>query len=392
MPVADSQISPRRPSLAVVTLDYPPVRGGIQTLAHEIYSRLADRLAFLLAPAHPRAAAWDAQDIVPVERTRCGVESRLARIGFALEARRRLRALPASVPLHCLNLYAARAAGLDGRRRYCLWVHGEELLRQKNERALRRCLTGAELILANSRFTAGVARRLAGERPPIVVVPLGAPPEWLRRPPSPQAVEWRRRLAPPDIPLVLTVSRLSRRDRYKGVDLSLEACARLRRMGAEFRLAVVGDGDYAAVLQHRAHAAGIADWVHWLGNVEEASLVDLYDACDLFLLNSRAERGPRGLGVEGFGIVFLEAAARGKPAIGGRSGGIPDAVEDGVTGILVDPDDPRALAEALRQLLSDPAARARLGQAARARVEREYHWNRSAQLVWEAHRRYFPSL
>src|SRR5487761_87528 len=155
-------------AIAVLTLDYPPARGGIQTLAHEIYSRLAGHVSVLLAPAHPRAAAWDALDAATVERTRSAVHSRLGRYCFALEARRRLRRLPAGVMLHALTLRASRAAGPELRRRdYCLWVHGEELLRPRSPAAVRRWLRGAALILANSRFTAAAARRLAGPRPPV---------------------------------------------------------------------------------------------------------------------------------------------------------------------------------------------------------------------------------
>ncbi len=385
-PASDSTACPGR--IAVVTLDYPPARGGIQTLAHEVYSRLAEHVAFLLAPAHPGAAAWDASDPAPVVRARCGMSSLAARAGFALEARWRLRSLPRDVSLHFLNLYAARAAGAPAlEHAYALWVHGEEILRRRPSRASQACLSGAGLIYANSRYTAAAARTLAGPRVPIEIIPLGAPPGWLRRPPSAQAADWRRRLAPNRAPLILSVGRLTRRDRYKGMDLALEAGAILRRLGADFRLAVVGEGDDRAELQSRARAAGIAGWTHWLGRVEADTLVDLYDACDLFLLYSREEAGPRGVGAEGFGIVFLEAAARGKAAVGGRSGGVTDAIADGVSGVLVNPNQPRELAEVLLRLLANPTARARLGEAGKARVEREYNWDRSAQAVWAAQRR-----
>ena len=112
-----------------------------------------------------------------------------------------------------------------------------------------------------------------------------------------------------------------------------------------------------------------------------------YDGCDVFALCSREQPSPRGLGFEGFGIALLEAGARGKAVIGGRSGGVPDAVADGVSGVLVDPTAPEAVAAAMLPLLRDPELRRRMGEQGRARVRSHFHWDRAAAEVRAVHER-----
>jgi len=159
----------------------------------------------------------------------------------------------------------------------------------------------------------------------------------------------------------------------------------LRSRGLSFEFHIAGDGDDRPYLEALAGELGIRDLVTFLGPVPPERLVAVYDACDLFLLCSREQPGPRGLGFEGFGIVLLEAAARGKAAVAGRSGGIPDAVVDGGSGILVDPASPAAVADGLQRLLTDSGLRHRLGAAGRARVEATYNWDQAAAAVRRIH-------
>jgi phosphatidylinositol alpha-1,6-mannosyltransferase len=119
---------------------------------------------------------------------------------------------------------------------------------------------------------------------------------------------------------------------------------------------------------------GVEERVTFAGRVDDTTRLALYDRCDVFVMVSRQEVDGSA---EGFGIVFLEAAARGKPAVGGRSGGIPDAIEDGVTGLLVDSEDPPAIADACVRLLTDAA----LGAAGRARVAGQFTWEQVAARV-----------
>lgn len=156
---------------------------------------------------------------------------------------------------------------------------------------------------------------------------------------------------------LLTVGRLVPR---KGVDLTLRAMAMLTRDMPQLRYLVVGTGPHQHALHEAANELGIADRVTFTGAVDD--LTPFYHACDIFVMPNRVM--PDGE-QEGYGLVFLEAGLAGKPVIGGRTGGAAEAVLDGKTGILVDPYDPAALAAAIRSLASDPALRARMGEAGR---------------------------
>ena len=142
------------------------------------------------------------------------------------------------------------------------------------------------------------------------------------------------------------------------------------------RYLIAGDGPLRAYLGKIAASVGMTDAVQFLGDVPDESLPDLYRSADLLLLLGRDSLVEGG--AEGFGIVCLEAAACGLPVVAGRSGGLPDAVADGVTGILVDPHDPGAAAEAIVSLLADPARAHRLGAAGRARVLERFTWEKMA--------------
>jgi phosphatidylinositol alpha-1,6-mannosyltransferase len=176
--------------------------------------------------------------------------------------------------------------------------------------------------------------------------------------------------------VVLTVGRRVERP---GHDLVIRALTALEEQSV--RYVIAGTGPEEGRLRRLVEALGVRDRVLFTGHVPDEDLPGLYAACDVFVMPSRA-LGARD-GIEGFGTVFLEAGACAKPVIGGWSGGVSEAVEDGVTGLLVDPHDPEALAEALRRLLRDPELRRRMGEAGRTRAERmEAAWAEAVRRVW----------
>ncbi len=372
-------MNPGPPTLLLLATDFPPTAGGIQTLTWEVYGRLTDILRLAVAPAGaaPGEHAW------PLQRTRHRGGKGLGAVAYLHEAAARLaqqRAAPCL--LHCNHLLAAHA-GLWLRRRhglrYVVWVHGEEVTKSRFPKLAAASLRGAAAVIANSRFTAARARDLMnGRGPEVHVVPLGAPPAWLAAAP----------LAPADgggAPVILTVARLCRRDQYKGVDTALRAVAELQARGVAARYRIAGEGDDRPRLEALAQALGVAERVEFLGRVPDEGLMAAYDSADIFLLCSREELTTRGLGFEGFGIALVEAGARGRPVVAGRSGGIVDAVVDGETGLLVDPQSPAAVADALARLLREPELRRRLGAQARARVQSEYRWDITAARVRALH-------
>lgn len=161
--------------------------------------------------------------------------------------------------------------------------------------------------------------------------------------------------------VVLTVARLVSR---KGHDRVLEAMTRIRAEFPSVLYVIAGDGPERARLSALVRAHGLEDNVRFVGSVSDGTLESLYAACEFFIMTSRQE----GSDVEGFGIVFLQAAIRGKPSIAGRSGGAVDAVLDGATGLLVDPRSTSQIADALTMLLSDPAYTKAMGRRARVRA------------------------
>src|SRR5437667_7159 len=230
-------------------------------------------------------------------------------------------------------------------------------------------------VVANSRWTADLARdvleslgchALAAD---VRVVHLGTTPSHFRPGIDPRPL--RRQHGLDGGPWLLTVARL---DFHKGIDTVIRALPAIRAAFPAVRYAVAGIGNRRSALEGLVRELGLGDAVRLLGFVPDDDLPALYNAADLFLLASRRY----DLLVEGFGIAIVEASASGLPVIASRSGGIPEAVREGETGCLVEPDDPAAVAAAAIRLLGDEALRRRIGAAGRAAVETYYNWDRVA--------------
>ena len=211
-------------------------------------------------------------------------------------------------------------------------------------------LRQADLVFAPSRFTAGEVTRWAGVERGVTVVPHGNPPELV--PPRPTPVPGR----------VLSVARLDPDDRYKGVDTLVRAWPRVLESQPDAELIVVGDGADRARLERLANGKRNRQPRPVHGQ-DRRSLncrsCTERRPCSRCQLARRSAAAPRG---EGFGLVFLEAAAAGVPVIAGRSGAVPEVVEDGQTGLLVEPGDPVAVADAICVLLKDEKLRSRMGR------------------------------
>jgi phosphatidylinositol alpha-1,6-mannosyltransferase len=242
------------------------------------------------------------------------------------------------------------------------FAHGMDLLRTAERwrhHPLKwwrwRALFDAKLIITNSRYTAGEATTLGFAADRIAVVPPEVDTSRFRPARDREEVlaERRRLDLPIDGVLTLFVGRLVER---KGLDELLAALA----LTPNARLIVVGAGD-AEPWRARAAAAGVAERVMFRGSPADGELPRWYRAADIFA--SPARHRTRGGDVEGFGIVFLEAQASGLPVLATRAGGIPEAVEEGRTALLVLPGDVRALAAGWQRLLDDPGLRRSLGAA-----------------------------
>jgi glycosyltransferase involved in cell wall biosynthesis len=178
--------------------------------------------------------------------------------------------------------------------------------------------------------------------------------------------------------VLLTVARL---DPRKGHDMVIRSVARLVLDGMDFiRYVIVGAGEYEGKLRELVQGLGLQAHVLFAGEVSYNSenLIGYYDMCDLFVLPSRQE----GKTVEGFGIVFNEAAARGKPSIGSLHGGVVEAIVDGKTGILVNSNDSSELANVIRRLVDNPKLREEMGANGRRRVFSQLIWDQVAKRTY----------
>lgn len=256
-------------------------------------------------------------------------------------------------------------------------AHGEELTLVQQPRSplrFRRRLLGVTLrsasaVICNTENTRLLAARLYGvPEHKLRVIHPAIDTSQHRFASLEEASALRERLVGPNR-LVLMVGRLAQV--HKGFDTAIQALPEILRAVPDVSLVIAGPGDPAA-LSALAHSHGVGDHVVFAGELPRPELSLLFSACDLFLLPGREVQGT----AEGFGVVFLEAALAGKAAVGGRSGGVLEAVLDGETGLLVDGQVPGDVAAAVVRLLRDPALATRLGSRGRERVLEEFDGRR----------------
>lgn len=376
----------------VVSDVFPPAIGGSGELLANIYGRIAPAMTVTVIANGSEADGSAApvvgcrMDYVAPRTADWGLLQLRALTHHLRRARRIRRSAAPSTVVHCARVLPEGGDALIARRRhrprYVCWAHGEELMIIRSSRDMvwsaRRVVSGAALFFANSRNTAAVLRELDIPAHRIEVVYPGV--DATRFSPGGDAARaLRARLAAPDEIVLLCVGRLQRR---KGHDLVLEALARPGASRA-MRFVIVGDGEERDRLERMARELGVATQVTFTGAVPSADLPAYFAAADVFVHPNRID----GQDFEGFGIVFLEAAAAGLPTIGGTTGGAPEAVVDGVTGLLVSGTDADELQRAMTRLAADPAIRREMGAAGRARALRDFSWERAAAQVAQVHTR-----
>ena len=364
----------------LVTNDFPPKIGGIQSLLWEWWRRLPPEQVTVLTTPHAGAAAFDAACAFRIERVREPVL-----LPHPLTVRR-INELARDCGADLVVLDPALPLGLVGPSLdlpYDVIVHGAEVTvpgrLPLSRPLLGRVLRHARHVVAAGGYPAAEAEHAAGRPLPTTVVPPGVDVERFRPlgPDERRAARVRFGIDP-EAELVVGVSRLVPR---KGFDTAIRAVARLARSRPRLRLAIGGAGRDRERLERLAGELGAP--VQFLGRVPHEDLPLLYgtaDVCTMLCRNRWA-----GLEQEGFGIVFLEAAACAVPQIAGRSGGAAEAVEHGVTGLVIDePHDVDAVADALSRLLDDDALRQQMGLASRRRAEAEFSYDVLARRLGRA--------
>jgi phosphatidylinositol alpha-1,6-mannosyltransferase len=355
----------------LVTNDFPPKIGGIQSYLWELWRRLPSEEATVLTTPYEGAAAFDQASPIRIDRIAQPVMLPTPAL------RRRILEVADEVGAELILLDPALPVGHLGPslgRPYGVILHGAEITvpgRVAGPRhALARVLRGAEVVIAAGGYPADEGERAVGRGLPVEVVPPGVDVDRFV-PLSPARIaEVRSRFGVAvDAPLVVSVSRLVPR---KGFDVLIEASARLHRRHPDLTVLIGGSGRDHGRLQRLIEATGAP--ARLLGRVDDADLPDLYASADVFSMTCRNRW--LGLEQEGFGIVFLEAAAAGVAQIAGDSGGAAEAVVDGETGLVVrEPGSVEATITALDALLSDPDRRRRMGERGRARAVAEFSYD-----------------
>jgi phosphatidylinositol alpha-1,6-mannosyltransferase len=373
----------------LLSYDFPPMGGGIARWMGELAKRYPAGRLIVSTGQFGEGELQDEQFANPIDRLPVP-SSRLRSVPGIIRWSRRADALARTHQVEfvwCGNLkpaaYAAKWVKSRAGVPYGILLHGGDLLILRHQisrssakrRTARSLLDSAALLVCNSGYTAALCRALIGDlgmaalQERVHTVPLGADPDIFR--PGLNTSEVRQRYGLDGRRWLLSVARLTR---HKGIDVGIQVLAQLAPEYPDLGYAVVGTGDDLPELTSLGRGLGINDRIRFLGRVPEADLPGVYNSAEIYLGLSRimTER------VEGFGISLAEASACGLPVIAGTSGGIPETVEDQVSGLLVNSEQVYRVSAAVRSLLNDRSLASKLGAKGRERVERYYNWDRVA--------------
>jgi phosphatidylinositol alpha-1,6-mannosyltransferase len=375
-----------RPHL-LLTCDFPPVSGGVARFMGELARRYPPGRLIVSAGAEPEADDVDARFPNRVDRLPLSPRRLRTLPGMLLWSRHAtmLARTNGAEFVWCGNLkpsaYPAKWVLERLGTPFGVFTYGGDLLRlqhQVHQSPLRRLraralLASAAVFVVNSDWTRQlcltVLRELGieGGDARVRTVPLGADPRFFR--PGVDATAVRERYGLDGGRWILSVARLVP---HKGIDTALQALAQLDGPESDVRYAIAGSGEGRADLERLVRELGLDGRVRFLTGVPDADLPALYNAADVYVGASRRTAHS----VESFGLSLAEAASTGLPVVAGRTGGVPEAIRHGETGILVNAEDGSEVAGAVRGLLRDPERAHTMGTAARREIERFYNWDR----------------
>ena len=363
----------------LVTNDFPPRRGGIQSYLQELVGHLVDTGAHTLTVYAPKwKGAEEFDRAAAYEVVRHPTTLMLPEPSVATRMRRLIEChhadtvwFGAAAPLALLAPLARDA----GAGRVIASTHGHEVgwsMLPLARMALRRIGSGTDAVTYVSSYTRRRFASAFGPSAALEHLPAGVDTERFA-PDEVARAELRARYRLGDRPVVVCVSRLVPR---KGQDMLIRALPAIRQRVSDAALVIVGGGPYGTSLRRLAHDFGVSDHVVFTDGVPGDELPAHHAMADVFAMPCRT-RGA-GLDVEGLGIVYLEASACGVPVVAGRSGGAPETVLDGETGLVVDGWDVGAIAATVSDLLADPVRAARMGAAGRRWVVDNWQWKDQA--------------
>jgi phosphatidyl-myo-inositol dimannoside synthase len=273
-----------------------------------------------------------------------------------------IKVLPEGLVAWCMH----RFAGVP----YLLYAHGEEIQMRLTSRKLGWLIPllykGAAAIIANSHHTKALLEEIGVRPERIHVIHPGVDAEAFRASEETRRAIRRHHHLDGNFTL-LTMGRLQRR---KGQDMVIQALPLIMKKFSNIKYLIVGTGEELAALQQLAKDCRVQDHVVFVGQVADDERATYYAACDVFIMPNRQLEAD----IEGFGMVFLEAGAAGKPVIGGKSGGTGEAIREGITGLRVDGEDVEAIAAAVVELLTDSERARTMGEQGKRWIETAFTW------------------
>ena len=368
----------------LITNDFPPRAGGIQTFCYELACRFNPSDITVLASSFDGDAQFDAQLPFRVVRSSSKVllpttaTLRLAR-QLITETGARNVIFGAAAPL---GLLAKPLRGVGVINAIAL-THGHEVGWAKTPvtaSAIRKIATDVDVVTYLGQYTRDRIQQSVrqSDRAKFVQLAPGVDPTFFSPAHLPTATQLRSEIGFANRPTIVCVSRLMAR---KGQDALIEAMPQIQQQVPGTALIIVGDGPYRAKLEQKVRALALSGDVHFTGKVAYEQLPAWYLTGDVFAMPCRTRNA--GWDVEGLGIVYLEASACGLPVVAGNSGGAPDAVLNGQTGIVVDGRGQSEIVGAIAQLLTNRALASQMGGAGRVWVEQKWTWDHSYRKLRE---------
>ncbi len=384
----------------LVTLDFPPNLGGVATYYYNICKNLPGDKIVVLAPNQKNDSSFDKEQNFPIIRKKLlgkfpqktspknllgilKIASTLKWISIikhfkAVADQHKIEIIQAGqiLPIGTLALWYKKMKNIP----FIFYAHGLDItLPQKfmrKKKILKKIIKEAKAIVANSHFTKDELVKLGADSDKIKVIypcpgvkPSEAP-EWKIR-------EIREEYGLKNKKIILTVGRLVER---KGHDMVIKSLPKIIKKIPDAAYLIVGTGPYEDNLKKLANQLALREYIIFAGKASQNDLSVLFQIADVFIMPAR--RLING-DVEGFGIVYLEANLFGKPVIGGKSGGVPEAIIDGKTGLLVDPLNVDQIAEAALKILTDKPYAQKLGMQGMERVLENFNWETQAQKIKE---------
>ena len=383
----------------MISLDFFPAMGGAHTWMYEVYKRWPGKVTVLACDYSDDPDLADEQTLfdgkdqgslnvsrhpmsvidISILNLRCIRQF----LQLVLTIRDMVKGDPAT--LHCLRAFPEGIAAALYKRIFnqscktVVYVHGEELNVAATSRQLslytRWVLAGSDFVIVNSKTTAEKVKLFVHRTSEPEVVHPGV--EWAAYQVSPQCIRQQREKwdCREGQAVLTTVARLEARKNHKVV---LGAMASLKKSGVDLKYIITGDGEEREALENLAAALGLKDRVVFTGVVSHAEKIRTFASADIHIMPS-VEVGPM---VEGYGIVFIEAAAAGIPSIAGNTGGQTEAVSHGRTGLIVDGTQEDQVTAAIGQLLDDPGLSKKMGNAGRSWA-RTQDWNLISRKTWQ---------